>query len=525
MLTIPRNSFNHGGARNLGARHARGEVLVFATQDAIPTDSRCLELLGRPGPWIGIGGVCSPSTEGGGITFGAFARRENYPETAWTVSLGDTRKLGVRALFFSNAFSAVLRDVFDALGGFPTHMVTNEDMLFAARLLKRAHRIAYVADATVVHSHSLGTGATFRRYFDIGTFFRQNAAELHGLRIGGGGVSYVVRLMGTSLRKASTNGLCLPASNRWSSGRVILWGTSTEFFPRGSCGGVVIFPSLGVRFLSPERDVGSDDIGAPRFLRHCRGVDSVGPAPRSVVPGLIGMEPLSPVRTYASLGLPWCYLSVCAPQWPLSGFGRSEPEELRTQTQSILLVFGVGAVGGTFFRFNEDYSRAVLGITVAMLLPSLPLFRAVAKRAMSGFEWYGTRVHVLGRGPRYRAIAELLQRNATLGLRPTAAEGPSRPAKHCILVPDRLSVPLPAMLDQLNRQYRRVWLVPDLLDVSSVWVTARDLRGHLALEISNNLLEPRRRLFKRGIDIAVSAAFFHCSLWHSSLLGFGLARP
>ncbi len=225
-------------------------------------------------------------------------------------------------------------------------------------------------------------------------------------------------------------------------------------------------------------------------------------------PGLIGMEPFSPVRTYASLWPALVLLvGVRAAMGLYPGFGRSEPEELRTQTQSILLVFGVGAVGGTFFRFNEDYSRAVLGITVAMLLPSLPLFRAVAKRAMSGFEWYGTRVHVLGRGPRYRAIVELLQRNATLGLRPTAAEGPSRPAKHCILVPDRLSVPLPAMLDQLNRQYRRVWLVPDLLDVSSVWVTARDLRGHLALEISNNLLEPRRRLFKRGIDIAVSAAF------------------
>ncbi len=196
VLTIPRNSFNHGGARNLGARHARGEVLVFATQDAIPTDSRCLELLVRPL----VRGSASAAfarqvPREGASPLERFARRENYPETARTVSLGDTRKLGVRALFFSNAFSAVLRDVFDALGGFPTHMVTNEDMLFAARLLKRAHRIAYVADATVVHSHSLGTGATFRRYFDIGTFFRQNAAELHGLRIGGGGVSYVVRLM------------------------------------------------------------------------------------------------------------------------------------------------------------------------------------------------------------------------------------------------------------------------------------------------------------------------------------------
>ncbi len=45
---IAQADFRHGSARNLGAELARGEVLVFTTQDAYPADDRWLATLCRP---------------------------------------------------------------------------------------------------------------------------------------------------------------------------------------------------------------------------------------------------------------------------------------------------------------------------------------------------------------------------------------------------------------------------------------------------------------------------------------------
>jgi len=48
ILRIDRGRFNHGLARDLAARRARGEVLVFLSQDAVPTDNEWLRRLVEP---------------------------------------------------------------------------------------------------------------------------------------------------------------------------------------------------------------------------------------------------------------------------------------------------------------------------------------------------------------------------------------------------------------------------------------------------------------------------------------------
>ncbi|MBP7509020.1 MAG: glycosyltransferase, partial [Bacteroidetes bacterium] len=48
VLEISRNGFNHGHTRNLGAQHVKKDILVFLTQDALPTDDYCLENLIKP---------------------------------------------------------------------------------------------------------------------------------------------------------------------------------------------------------------------------------------------------------------------------------------------------------------------------------------------------------------------------------------------------------------------------------------------------------------------------------------------
>src|SRR5262245_35413038 len=45
---IEKSAFRHGATRNQAARGARGEILVFLSQDALPRDAGFLEALARP---------------------------------------------------------------------------------------------------------------------------------------------------------------------------------------------------------------------------------------------------------------------------------------------------------------------------------------------------------------------------------------------------------------------------------------------------------------------------------------------
>jgi rhamnosyltransferase len=125
----------------------------------------------------------------------------NYPPEASIRSAEDIERLGVMAFFFSNAASAIDRATFEALGGFPQDVIVNEDMLFCARLLRAGHRVAYQADALVYHSHDYSLREQFQRYFDIGVFFSQAAAELGAVKPGGRGVRFALGQIGYLLKR------------------------------------------------------------------------------------------------------------------------------------------------------------------------------------------------------------------------------------------------------------------------------------------------------------------------------------
>lgn len=196
VTEVRREAFHHAAVRNQGATLACGDFLVFMTQDAFPTDRYCLERL------------IAPLTQGRASASFArqiplcdatplerFARRTNYPEHSRIVDASDIANLGVRAFFFSNSFSAVRRETFDELGGFPEHTIMNEDMLFATKLLRSGKKIAYVAEATVEHSHDYTFAETLRRYFDIGVVFTQAREELGNVRLKGEGARYLGKLL------------------------------------------------------------------------------------------------------------------------------------------------------------------------------------------------------------------------------------------------------------------------------------------------------------------------------------------
>lgn len=193
--TIVRSTFKHADVRNNGADIANGDILVFMTQDAIPNHSKWLENLIKPL----VEGVAAASFARqipypNANPLEQFARATNYPDVSRVVSKADIPSLGIRAAFFSNSCSAIRKDVFDTLGGFPTHTIMNEDMMFAINLLKNDYNIAYTVEAIVNHSHNYSLSKTFQRYFDIGVVFKQAEQDLEGFATRQQGLDYVQKL-------------------------------------------------------------------------------------------------------------------------------------------------------------------------------------------------------------------------------------------------------------------------------------------------------------------------------------------
>lgn len=191
-MVIPRKTFDHGKTRNIAAMEAKGDILVFMTQDASPDRNTLLSSLTAPLRTHDIAASYGRHLPRGSASpLEVFARRFNYPDSPMTKSMDDISKYGIRTFFFSNACSAIKRDLFLSAGMFREGVRTNEDMLMAARLILSGYKVAYVPEATVIHSHNYSLMQQFRRYYNIGSTLKKNAWVLDYARPEGEGLRFV----------------------------------------------------------------------------------------------------------------------------------------------------------------------------------------------------------------------------------------------------------------------------------------------------------------------------------------------
>jgi rhamnosyltransferase len=169
-IIVPKEEFDHGMTRNKAAVKAKGEILVFLTQDAIPADEFSLQNLIRPFSKdenvAAVYGRQLPASDAS--LFSEHLRLFNYPKGSYTRSIEDKRVYGFKTIFFSDSFSAYKRSELEKIGWFKGGLIFGEDTLAVAKLLGSGHKIAYAADAVVYHSHNYTASQEFKRYFDIG---------------------------------------------------------------------------------------------------------------------------------------------------------------------------------------------------------------------------------------------------------------------------------------------------------------------------------------------------------------------
>jgi len=183
LIEIPPAEFGHGRTRNLAARHARGEFLVFLTHDAVPAHEYWLQNLVD---------ACAMS-EG---CAGAFGPHLAHPEARHVTrrelaehfaGFGTERRLfrmddpqryradeGLRQFlhFFSSNNACLRRSVWER---YPLPDVDfAEDQTWAKTVIEAGFAKAYAPDAPVYHSHDFGAWETLQRNFDEASAFRRH---------------------------------------------------------------------------------------------------------------------------------------------------------------------------------------------------------------------------------------------------------------------------------------------------------------------------------------------------------------
>jgi glycosyltransferase involved in cell wall biosynthesis len=174
VITIPKSEFDHGGTRTLAAMEAKGDILVYLTQDALPYNEYTIENIIAPfADDEKIGAAFGRQLPyAGASVFAEHLRQFNYPDASYTRILDDKKKYGIRTAFLSNSFAAYRKSVLKEIGYFKSGLRFGEDACAGTNILLKGHKIAYVAEAMVLHSHNYTVWQDLKRYFDMGTFHR-----------------------------------------------------------------------------------------------------------------------------------------------------------------------------------------------------------------------------------------------------------------------------------------------------------------------------------------------------------------
>lgn len=167
-IVISQREFNHGLTREMARHRLNTEIVAMVTPDAYAVDQFVLSKLIEP-ILKGEASVAYarqiPHLKAG--FFETFPRFFNYPGQSHIRSLNDLSTYGIYTFFCSNSCAAYSNRALDEIGGF-RRVLLGEDTVAVAELLRKGHRVAYVAEAIVRHSHCYGLVEEFQRSFDTG---------------------------------------------------------------------------------------------------------------------------------------------------------------------------------------------------------------------------------------------------------------------------------------------------------------------------------------------------------------------
>ncbi len=211
------------------------------------------------------------------------------------------------------------------------------------------------------------------------------------------------------------------------------------------------------------------------------------------------------------------------------GWGLSAVESLRRQVILCFVVFA--ATGAAMFlrQPGGEYSWYLAVLASLFAIPLIPFLRMLAKRFLIRHGLWGVPVAVYGGGHAGRRLIRCLQDEPGQGYYPvcifdddpnlqgTTVEGvPVRGKTDSIAANDVpvailtmtkiSSARITELMESSLSSYLRVMIIPHLIHTPWLWATTRDLSGLPSLELTNNLLDPTKRVLKRSFELGLTYA-------------------
>ncbi len=190
---IKKEEFSHSLTREKIAFQCKADIIVFITQDVIIEDKKWLYYLTKD---IEAGNCTATFSRQlcNNNTIEKYTREKNYPDKSYINSKDDIEEKGLKAFFFSDASSAILKDTFVKLNGYDgKNLKISEDMYIAYKLIMNGYKIKYCADSKVIHSHKFTLKQLYKRYYDTGIFFKQNSyLNKYKVNKAGGGLAIYI---------------------------------------------------------------------------------------------------------------------------------------------------------------------------------------------------------------------------------------------------------------------------------------------------------------------------------------------
>ena len=188
VISVPRTAFNHGQTRNQALAHAGGEFAVLLVQDAVPASRDWLSAL--VGPLVrdrSLAGTFARQVPAAGASrvtahyLGQWVAAQTQPRVMGPLTregfagMSPAERHSVCA--FDNVCSCVRLSVWRDYPFQPTAIA--EDLEWGRDVLLAGHRLAYVPDAVVEHSHERPVSYELQRAYLV----HQRLEALFGLAI------------------------------------------------------------------------------------------------------------------------------------------------------------------------------------------------------------------------------------------------------------------------------------------------------------------------------------------------------